>query len=99
MGSLAGFSYRRIIKRLRELGLSFHRQAAGPHEIWFNLANRPECSHAGERRYPFVTQAVTDEAAAKVAGVDAGLRRDDVLNFIRSPVTSSGQARRGCARE
>lgn len=36
MGVLAGFRYREIIKRLKQLGLEFHRQAAGSHEIWFN---------------------------------------------------------------
>ena len=36
MGRLAGYPYRDIIKRLKELGLRFHRQAAGFHEIWFN---------------------------------------------------------------
>lgn len=41
MGRLAGFRYREIVKRLKELGLVFHRQAAGSHEIWFNpAANR-----------------------------------------------------------
>jgi predicted RNA binding protein YcfA (HicA-like mRNA interferase family) len=38
MGRLAGFSYRQVIKRLKELGLEFHRHAAGSHEIWFNPA-------------------------------------------------------------
>ena len=38
MGRLAGFGYREIVKRLKELGLEFHRQAAGSHEIWFNPA-------------------------------------------------------------
>ena len=38
MGRLAGFRYREIIKRLKELGFEFHRQAAGSHEIWFNSA-------------------------------------------------------------
>jgi len=38
MGKLAGFRYREIVKRLRALGLEFHRQAAGSHEIWFNSA-------------------------------------------------------------
>ena len=38
MGALAGFRYRDIVKRLRTLGLTFHRQAAGSHEIWFNAA-------------------------------------------------------------
>ena len=41
MGRLAGFNYREIVKRLKDLGLEFHRQAAGSHEIWFNpLLNR-----------------------------------------------------------
>ena len=31
MGQLAGFRY-------RDIGLEFHRQAAGSHEIWFNPA-------------------------------------------------------------
>jgi len=38
MGQLAGFSYREIVKRLKELGFEFHRQAAGSHEIWVNRA-------------------------------------------------------------
>lgn len=38
MGVLAGFRYRDIIRRLKQLGLVFHRQAAGSHEIWFNPA-------------------------------------------------------------
>jgi predicted RNA binding protein YcfA (HicA-like mRNA interferase family) len=37
MGRLAGFRYRDIIARLRQLGFEFHRQAAGSHEIWHNL--------------------------------------------------------------
>ena len=40
MGRLAGYRYRDIIKRLKELGLRFHRQAAGAHEIWFNESLR-----------------------------------------------------------
>ena len=39
MGALAGFRYRDIVKRLKQLGLEFHRQAAGSHEIWFNPAS------------------------------------------------------------
>ena len=34
MGRLAGFKYREIAKRLRQL--AFDRQAAGSHELWFN---------------------------------------------------------------
>jgi predicted RNA binding protein YcfA (HicA-like mRNA interferase family) len=36
VGRLAGFRYRDIVKRLKELGLQFDRQARGSHEIWFN---------------------------------------------------------------
>jgi predicted RNA binding protein YcfA (HicA-like mRNA interferase family) len=33
MGALAGFRYRDIVKRLKALGLKFHRQAAGSHLV------------------------------------------------------------------
>ncbi len=36
MGALAGFRYRDVVRRLRRLGFSFDRQAAGSHEIWYN---------------------------------------------------------------
>ena len=36
MGRLSGFRYRDIIRRLRNLGFQFDRQAAGSHEVWFN---------------------------------------------------------------
>ena len=38
MGRLSGFRYREITKRLKALGFSFDRQAAGSHEIWYNDA-------------------------------------------------------------
>ena len=38
MGRLAGFSYRRIKRKLRKLGFVFDRQAAGSHEIWYHPA-------------------------------------------------------------
>jgi predicted RNA binding protein YcfA (HicA-like mRNA interferase family) len=49
MGQPADFSYREIFRRLKDLGLEFHRQAAGSHEICFNRAIRrfttmPNCS-------------------------------------------------------
>jgi predicted RNA binding protein YcfA (HicA-like mRNA interferase family) len=36
MGRLAGFKYREIVRRLKQLGFQFDRQAAGVHEIWYN---------------------------------------------------------------
>jgi predicted RNA binding protein YcfA (HicA-like mRNA interferase family) len=37
MGRLAGFRYRDIVRKLKACGFSFDRQAAGSHEIWFNI--------------------------------------------------------------
>ena len=70
MGRLAGFGYREIVRRLRQLGLEFHRQAAGSHEIWFNpslvryttIPNHPGDMPEGTLR-----------AVLKQAGVDAEL--------------------------
>ena len=36
MGRLGGYSYKDIVKRLKDLGFVFDRQAAGSHEIWFS---------------------------------------------------------------
>jgi predicted RNA binding protein YcfA (HicA-like mRNA interferase family) len=35
MGRLSGFRYREIVRRLKQLGFQFDRQAAGSHEIWY----------------------------------------------------------------
>jgi len=40
MGRLAGFKYRRIVKKLKRLGFEFDRQAAGSHEIWYNAKTK-----------------------------------------------------------
>jgi predicted RNA binding protein YcfA (HicA-like mRNA interferase family) len=68
MGALAGFRYREIIKRLKELGLEFHRQAAGSHEIWFNPAlNR----YTTIPNHPGDMPERTLRAILKQAGIDA----------------------------
>jgi len=36
LGRLGGFNYRKVIKKLKQAGFNFYRQAAGSHEIWFN---------------------------------------------------------------
>ncbi|MBU1627921.1 type II toxin-antitoxin system HicA family toxin [bacterium] len=38
MGRLSGFRYRNITRRLKNFGFTFDRQAAGSHEIWFNIS-------------------------------------------------------------
>ncbi|MFA4852736.1 MAG: type II toxin-antitoxin system HicA family toxin [Bacteroidales bacterium] len=40
MGSLSGYKYREIVKRLKKFGFLFYRQAAGSHEIWYNEKTR-----------------------------------------------------------
>jgi predicted RNA binding protein YcfA (HicA-like mRNA interferase family) len=68
MGALAGFRYRDIVKRLKQLGLEFHRQAAGSHEIWFNPAlNR----YTTIPNHPGDMPEGTLRAILKQAGVDA----------------------------
>ena len=51
MGRLAGFSYRKAVKKLKRFGFAFDRQAAGSHEIWYNsTTNRYTTipNHAGD---------------------------------------------------
>ena len=51
MGILSGFTYRKIVQKLRRLGFEFDRQAAGSHEIWWNPATGKRTTipnHAGD---------------------------------------------------
>ena len=67
MGRLAGFTYREIVQRLKALGLHFHRQAAGSHEIWFNpAANR----YTTIPNHPGDMPEGTLRAILKQAGID-----------------------------
>lgn len=36
MRKLSGFTYRKVVERLKQFGFKLHRQAAESHEIWFN---------------------------------------------------------------
>lgn len=69
MGALAGFRHRDIVKRLiKQLGMQFHRQAAGSHEIWFNPAlNR----YTTIPNHPGDMPEGTLRAVLKQAGIDA----------------------------
>ena len=40
MGRLAGLSADEVIRKLRQAGFVFDRQAKGSHEIWFSPATR-----------------------------------------------------------
>jgi predicted RNA binding protein YcfA (HicA-like mRNA interferase family) len=67
MGGLAGFRYREIVQRLKALGLEFHRQAAGSHEIWFNPALNP---YTTIPNHPGDMPEGTLRAILKQAGID-----------------------------
>ncbi|MRU81675.1 type II toxin-antitoxin system HicA family toxin, partial [Staphylococcus aureus] len=59
--------------RLKALGLEFHRQAAGSHEIWFNPANH---RHTTIPNHPGNMPEGTLRAILKQAGIDV----DDFLS-------------------
>lgn len=51
MGSLAGFRYDDIVRKLRRAGFVFDRQAKGSHEIWWNPKTRARVTiphHTGD---------------------------------------------------
>lgn len=75
MGQLAGFKYRDIVKRLKQLGLEFHRQAAGSHEIWFNPASQ---RYTTIPNHPGDMPEGTLRAILKQAGIEAE-------QFLRKP--------------
>lgn len=72
MGRLSGFKYREIVKRLKQLGFEFDRQAAGSHEIWFNPTTR---------RYTTIPNHPGDmpEGTLRAILKQAGIEPDDFL--------------------
>jgi predicted RNA binding protein YcfA (HicA-like mRNA interferase family) len=68
MGALAGFRYRDIVKRLKQLGMEFHRQAAGSHEIWVNPASN---LYTTIPNHPGDMPEGTLRAILKQAGIEA----------------------------
>ena len=72
MGRLAGFRYRKIIKRLKALGFLFDRQASGSHEIWYNPATN---------RYTTIPNHPGDmpEGTLKAILKQAGITTEDFL--------------------
>ncbi len=67
MGRLAGFRYREIARRLKALGFAFDRQAAGSHEIWFNVTTNRYTTLVN---HPGDTPEGTLRAILKQAGVE-----------------------------
>lgn len=72
MGQLGGSRYREIVKRLKQLGFEFDRQAASSHELWFN----PET-----RRYTTIPNPPGDmpEGTLRTILRQAGIEPDEFL--------------------
>lgn len=68
MGRLAGFSYREVVRKLKQFGFAFDRQAAGSQEIWYNPANN---RYTTIPHHPGTIPEGTMRAILKQAGVDA----------------------------
>jgi predicted RNA binding protein YcfA (HicA-like mRNA interferase family) len=54
-------NYRKLTRRLRQLGCEFVRQAPGSHEVWWNLANEKFTvipRHAGRDLPPGTLRAI-----------------------------------------
>ena len=73
MGILTGFRYKEIVKRLKKFGFRFDRQAAGSHEIWFNLTTE---------RYTTIPNHPGDmpEGTLRAILKQAGINPNDFLN-------------------
>ncbi len=73
MGQLSGFTYREIVQRLKFLGFSFLRQAAGSHEIWYNKSTG---------RYTTIPNHTGDMPQATLRAIlkQAGISAEDFIN-------------------
>jgi len=67
MGRLAGFRYRDVVRRLKQLGFEFRRQAAGSHEIWHNPSTN---RYTTIPNHPGDLPEGTLRAILKQAGID-----------------------------
>jgi len=74
MGRLSGFRYREVTHKLKELGFSFDRQAAGSHEIWFN---------ADTKRYTTIPNHPGDLPEGTLHAIlkQAGVRAEEFLKI------------------
>ncbi|MBX2997190.1 MAG: type II toxin-antitoxin system HicA family toxin [Caldilineaceae bacterium] len=73
MGRLAGFKYRQVVRRLKQLGFEFDRQAAGSHEIWYNPSTE---------RYTTIPNHPGDMPEGTVRAIlrQAGITPEEFLN-------------------
>ena len=72
MGSLSGFKYKDIIRKLKRSGFEFDRFAKGSHEIWWNPITRARTTvpnHPGD----------VPEGTVRAIIKQAGIRPEDFL--------------------
>ncbi len=67
MTLLSGFSYKKVVKKIRQFGFVFDRQAAGSHEIWWNPVSRQRTTIPN---HPGDIPAGTLKAILKQADID-----------------------------
>ena len=67
MGRLAGFDYRKCVKKLKKLGFEFDRNARGSHELWWNPSTRARTTIPN---HPGDIPEGTMKAILRQAGVD-----------------------------
>jgi len=73
LGRLSGYSYRDVVKKLKNLKFVFDRQAKGSHEIWWNPITRTRTTipnHPGD----------IPEGTLKEILKQANIQIDDFLN-------------------
>ena len=68
MGTLAGFKYTEIVRKLKKAGFEFDRHAKGSHEIWWNPASRARTTIPN---HPGDIPEGTLRAILKQAGISA----------------------------
>jgi predicted RNA binding protein YcfA (HicA-like mRNA interferase family) len=73
VGRLSGFRYRDVVRRLKSLGFTFDRQAAGSHEIWYQPA---------EKRYTTIPNHPGDMPEGTLRAIlrQAGVSVDEFLH-------------------
>ena len=74
MGTLAGFKYKEIVRKLKKAGFEFDRNAKGSHEIWWNPVTRARTTvpnHPGDM----------PEGTLRAILKQAGISTEEFLRF------------------
>jgi predicted RNA binding protein YcfA (HicA-like mRNA interferase family) len=74
LGRLAGFTYRQVVRKLRQNGFEFDRYAKGSHEIWKNKETKKRTTIPN---HPGSLPEGTVRAIVRLAGLTV----DEFLNY------------------